>query len=79
MELWHRLIKLCYEEMTESYQNLRERIGSCLSTILWFDLDGVFVDKSVPPKFRPPRVSDMMACINTMVIFYEAIFYQFFC
>ncbi|VDK61815.1 unnamed protein product [Anisakis simplex] len=66
-ELWSRLMKLCEPAMMESYQNMRERIGSCIATIVWFDLADLYVDPQVPKKFHPPRLANIMADINSMM------------
>lgn len=60
-------MELCRSTMMESYQNLRERIGSCIATIVWFDLEHVYIDPSFPAKFRPPKLSNIMSDINPMV------------
>ncbi|VDM39814.1 unnamed protein product [Toxocara canis] len=66
-ELWNHLMELCRSAMMESYQNLRERIGSCIATIVWFDLDHMYVDPNFPARFRPPRLANIMTDINPMM------------
>lgn len=74
-ELWNELFRKCMETMEESYQNLRERIGSSIATIVWFDLTHLYIDPRIPKKFHPMKINDAMNEINTKVCFIEAIYY----
>ncbi|MFH4984298.1 hypothetical protein AB6A40_011007 [Gnathostoma spinigerum] len=66
-ELWNRLMDLCRKAMMESYQNLRERIGSCIATIVWFDLDHMYVDPRIESQFHPPRIADVIRDTDSMM------------
>lgn len=68
-ELWNQLFQKCVETMEESYQNLRERIGSSIATIVWFDLTHLYIDPRIPKKFHPMKIDDAMGKINTKVYF----------
>lgn len=69
-ELWNLLFKTCLGTMEESYQNLRERIGSSIATIVWFDLTQLYIDPRVPKKFHPMKIQDAMGQISAKVRFH---------
>lgn len=66
-QLWNRLLEHCISTMDVSYHNLRERIGSTLCTITWFDIPHSYIDPRVPSKLHPPKVADVMHTISSKV------------
>ncbi|CAJ0582017.1 unnamed protein product, partial [Mesorhabditis spiculigera] len=64
LALWHRLRPFLTKYIALGYQNVRERLGVCLTTLAWFDVPTIYVDPSLPDSLKLPRFEDCTKMID---------------
>jgi proteasome activator subunit 4 len=61
LEVWHELYYIMVPHLSQPYQNVRDRLGSCLATVFWFDLPAMNVEKDVT---APPLRTTFLSEVN---------------
>ncbi|KAH7730239.1 Protein C14C10.5 [Aphelenchoides avenae] len=67
MECWRQLFEHCSQLVSQSYQNLRSRVGSCLASTAVCDIRGIYVDPKIEPQFRPVTIAEVVSVMNTKI------------
>ncbi|TKR87481.1 hypothetical protein L596_011872 [Steinernema carpocapsae] len=64
-ECWNDMFQKLTPCIPQTYQNFRERIGSCIATLTYFDIPGFHYDSSIEERFRLTSVQKVIDTFNS--------------
>ncbi|KAK0412054.1 hypothetical protein QR680_006010 [Steinernema hermaphroditum] len=63
-ECWNDMFDKLSPQVVQTYQNFRERIGSCIATLAYFDIPGFRVEESIEERFHLVRLRKVIEIFN---------------
>uniref|UniRef100_A0A1I7YJA7 BLM10_mid domain-containing protein n=1 Tax=Steinernema glaseri TaxID=37863 RepID=A0A1I7YJA7_9BILA len=59
-ECWNDMFRSLAPQIVQTYQNFRERIGSCIATLTYFDIPGFHVDEGIEARFKLVSLKEVL-------------------